>query len=103
MLLALIEDVLGCCGIFERYKKMFNGVQFISNILIPEHLMEYNNKNEAGALIAKKSGALKKLTPENVVIPRVSQDLPNGQILVGSAPALGAGCRRFESCHSDQR
>ena len=22
---------------------------------------------------------------------------------VGSAPALGAGCRRFESCHSDQR
>ena len=27
----------------------------------------------------------------------------SGCSAVGSAPALGAGCRRFESCHSDQR
>ena len=26
----------------------------------------------------------------------------SGCSAVGSAPALGAGCRRFESCHSDQ-
>ena len=27
----------------------------------------------------------------------------SGCSAVGSAPALGAGCRRFESCHSDQK
>ena len=27
----------------------------------------------------------------------------SGCSAAGSAPALGAGCRRFESCHSDQK
>ena len=27
----------------------------------------------------------------------------SGCSAVGSAPALGAGCRRFESCHSDHK
>ncbi len=29
-------------------------------------------------------------------------ELASGCSAVGSAPALGAGCRRFKSCHSDQ-
>ena len=30
-------------------------------------------------------------------------NIVSGCSAVGSAPALGAGCRRFESCHSDQK
>ncbi len=33
---------------------------------------------------------------------RKKQNKKSGCSAVGSAPALGAGCRRFESCHSDQ-
>ena len=33
--------------------------------------------------------------------PGPSHNFISGCSAVGSAPALGAGCRRFESCHSD--
>ena len=33
--------------------------------------------------------------------PRPPHNFISGCSAVGSAPALGAGCRRFESCHSD--
>ena len=33
--------------------------------------------------------------------PRQFHNFISGCCAVGSAPALGAGCRRFESCHSD--
>ena len=37
------------------------------------------------------------------VIRRGVHGKKTGCSAVGSAPALGAGCRRFKSCHSDHR
>ena len=51
----------------------------------------------------RKNQARRNKTPlKKSLISRVSHDLPEGQIIVGSAPALGAGCREFESPISDQ-
>ena len=37
----------------------------------------------------------------NNLTPQSDQVVAPGCSAVGSAPALGAGCRRFKSCHSD--
>ena len=54
----------------------------------------YNNIMHPG--IAK---LVSRLVWENT--PSRIKNSITGCSAVGSAPALGAGCRRFESCHSD--
>ena len=54
----------------------------------PSGEMTAGHRNRKGACLGRRF-------PYNFII--------SGCRPVGRAPALGAGCRRFESCHSDQK
>ena len=47
-------------------------------------------------------GSAADVTQEAKEINRIKNIIKSGCSAVGSAPALGAGCRGFESLHSDQ-
>ena len=60
-----------------------------------DHMFDHNWKTSYPGVAQLVARLLWENTPS-----RINNSI-TGCSAVGSAPALGAGCRRFESCHSD--